>query len=189
MIRAPDFCTTAARLMDDRGKERDNEGERSMARCVATFNTMTGHELTEEDGWQFMVYLKHSRARGGSFRLDDYEDAVAYQALAAEAAHEAHVVKVCNEAAKAMQDAPIPASLEGLLPETPEVVHVQGTMPVDVGRILPNPYTQTPPMPVAPEESCYDLPKKNYFERPVHPAGRDITKDPAGQYPDNTKDA
>jgi len=89
-MKAPDFLTNAAELMESRGKERDNEGERSMARCVAAFNAMTGHNLTEEDGWLFMVYLKHSRARGGSFKLDDYEDAVAYEALAAEAASGAH---------------------------------------------------------------------------------------------------
>lgn len=85
-MRAPEFCTHAAELMDTRGKERDNEGERSMARCVATFNAMTGHQLSEEDGWLFMVYLKHARMRGGCFRQDDYEDAVAYEALMAESA-------------------------------------------------------------------------------------------------------
>ena len=84
---APDFRTRAADLMVDRGKERDNdEGERSMARCVNTFNAMTGHKLSIEDGWLFMVYLKHSRMRAGGFKLDDYEDAVAYEALMAEEA-------------------------------------------------------------------------------------------------------
>jgi hypothetical protein len=85
-MKADAFLTKAAQLMAERGKDRDNVGERSMARCVAAFNAMTGHELTEEDGWQFMVYLKHSRARGGNYRRDDYEDAVAYAALSAEAA-------------------------------------------------------------------------------------------------------
>jgi len=33
-----------------------------------------------------MVYLKHARMRGGNFRLDDYEDAVSYEALMAEEA-------------------------------------------------------------------------------------------------------
>lgn len=86
-MKAPDFCTKAAKLMDERGKDRDKpSGERSMSRCVETFNAMTGHNLTEEDGWLFMVYLKHSRMRAGKFRQDDYEDAVAYEALMAEAA-------------------------------------------------------------------------------------------------------
>ena len=86
-MKAPDFCTKAAELMADRGKERDQEdGERSMARCVNTFNAMTGHTLSVEDGWLFMVYLKHARMRGGDFKQDDYEDAVAYEALMAEEA-------------------------------------------------------------------------------------------------------
>jgi len=84
-MTAPDLCTKAAELMVERGKDRDKpDGERSMARCVKAFNAMTGHNLTEEDGWLFMVYLKHSRMRAGKFRQDDYEDAVAYEALMAE---------------------------------------------------------------------------------------------------------
>lgn len=90
-MKAPDFCTKAAELMTDRGKERDQaNGERSMARCVAAFNSMTGHKLSIEDGWLFMVYLKHARMRGGQFKQDDYEDAVAYEALMAEEALLAH---------------------------------------------------------------------------------------------------
>lgn len=86
-MKAPDICNKAAELMADRGKERDQEGgERSMARCVHTFNAMTGHALSVEDGWLFMVYLKHARMRGGNFKMDDYEDAVAYEALMAEEA-------------------------------------------------------------------------------------------------------
>ena len=86
-LKAPAFCHKAAELMEDRGTERDQaNGERSMARCVKAFNAMTGHALSVEDGWLFMIYLKHSRMRGGAFKLDDYEDAVAYEALMAEEA-------------------------------------------------------------------------------------------------------
>ena len=77
----------AQELISDRGKERDKpNGERSMLRCVSTFNAMTGHKLTEVEGWLFMLYLKHARSREGAFRVDDYEDAVSYSALMAEAA-------------------------------------------------------------------------------------------------------
>lgn len=86
-LKAPAFCHKAAELMEDRGTERDQaNGERSMARCVNAFNAMTGHALSVEDGWLFMIYLKHARMRGGAFKLDDYEDAVAYEALMAEEA-------------------------------------------------------------------------------------------------------
>lgn len=86
-MNAADFAGRAAELLVERGKDRDQpNGERSMARCVDAFNAMTGHSLTTEDGWLFMVYLKHARMRGGNFRLDDYEDAVSYEALMAEEA-------------------------------------------------------------------------------------------------------
>lgn len=87
-MRADEFCKNAANLMEDRGAERDAGEERSMCRCVETFNAMTGHELSVEEGWLFMVYLKHSRMRAGAFKRDDYEDAVAYEALMAEQAEE-----------------------------------------------------------------------------------------------------
>lgn len=77
----------AARLIGERGKQRDAEGsERSMKRTVETFNAMTNHGLTEEEGWMFMRYLKDSRSRAGEFNRDDYEDGVAYAALQAESA-------------------------------------------------------------------------------------------------------
>ena len=77
----------AAVLIGQRGASRDGSGnERSMARTVSTFNTMTGHNLTEEDGWLFMRYLKDARSRNGEFNRDDYEDGIAYAALQAEAA-------------------------------------------------------------------------------------------------------
>ena len=82
-----DLLQRAGVLIGQRGKSRDDSGnERSMARTVAAFNAMTGHSLTEEEGWLFMRYLKDSRARKGEFNRDDYEDGIAYAALQAEAA-------------------------------------------------------------------------------------------------------
>lgn len=103
MMKADVFLRQAGELMEERAKDRDTGEERSMKRCVAAFNAMTGHSLSEEDGWQFMIYLKHSRARGGAFRLDDYEDAVAYQALAAEAATEANLVTTADKYVQGMK--------------------------------------------------------------------------------------
>jgi hypothetical protein len=108
MMKADVFLRQAGELMEERAKDRDTGEERSMKRCVAAFNAMTGHSLSEEDGWQFMIYLKHSRARGGAFRLDDYEDAVAYQALAAEAATEANLVKTADKYVQGMKVPPVP---------------------------------------------------------------------------------
>ncbi|QFS87598.1 MULTISPECIES: DUF6378 domain-containing protein [unclassified Marinobacter] len=84
---AGDILRKAADVIDERGKQRDGAGqERSMARTVATFNAMTGHKLTEEDGWLFMQYLKDARSRAGQFTEDDYLDKTAYAALQAECA-------------------------------------------------------------------------------------------------------
>lgn len=55
-----------------------------MARTVAAFNALTGHALTEFDGWMFMATLKADRACGGSQKADDIEDGAAYFALAGE---------------------------------------------------------------------------------------------------------
>nr|UVX65725.1 MAG: Nucleotide modification associated domain 1 [Bacteriophage sp.] len=83
---APAILQEASRCISDRASERDQESERSMARTVASFNAMYNLNLTEEQGWMFMVFLKAARASGGSFKLDDYVDGAAYFALAGEAA-------------------------------------------------------------------------------------------------------
>lgn len=86
MPSANQILLTAAEVMAAKGAERDVEQERSMPRCIAAFNAMTGHHLSERDGWLFMAVLKATRAastRKGV--LDDYIDGAAYFALAGEA--------------------------------------------------------------------------------------------------------
>lgn len=83
---AKDVIHEIAETLASRGKSRDNGQERSMARTVRTFNAMTDHELTEEDGWLFMQYLKDSRSRSGDYSFDDYLDKAGYAVLAAECA-------------------------------------------------------------------------------------------------------
>ena len=71
----------------DRGKERDLEdGERTIPRCVTAFNSISGHKLSNEDGWLFMQCLKMCRSVQGSYKYDDYRDGVGYAALRAEEA-------------------------------------------------------------------------------------------------------
>lgn len=84
---ASDILHTAANTVKQRAASRDIEdtGERSMKRTVEAFNALTGHNLSERDGWLFMVVLKAARATAGSHQLDDYLDGAAYMALAAEA--------------------------------------------------------------------------------------------------------
>ncbi len=64
---------------------RDSDtGERSMARTVAAFNAVYGTNLTETQGWNFMELLKMARSSQGAYVADDFDDKVAYAALAAE---------------------------------------------------------------------------------------------------------
>ena len=86
-LNAQDILGNASRLVESRGVERDKPtGERSMAKAVNIFNAWKGTELTEEEGWAFMVALKFARMEGGKFKLDDYLDATAYCALMTERA-------------------------------------------------------------------------------------------------------
>lgn len=85
-VNAKNFLKEALFAVEDRAKSRDVQAERSMARTVASFNAMHGTNLTEEQGWQFMIFLKLARANGGSFNADDYVDLCGYGSLAGECA-------------------------------------------------------------------------------------------------------
>lgn len=85
--KAESFLMQAADLMVERGKQYDQDGgERSMGKTVAAFNTITGRDLTESEGWLLMSILKRVRQHSGAgYHKDSAEDAVAYAALEAEA--------------------------------------------------------------------------------------------------------
>ncbi|WP_312139930.1 DUF6378 domain-containing protein [Stutzerimonas nitrititolerans] len=73
--------------MKDRSATYDKPaGERSMGATVDAFRVITGHDLTEEQGWLFMGLLKMVRSQQGGFRADNYEDLAAYAGLQGEAA-------------------------------------------------------------------------------------------------------
>lgn len=85
---APEFLAQAAAIMEQRGKQYDQPGgERSMGRCVAAFNAITGRDLTESEGWLLLEVLKNVRQwqNPGTFHRDSAEDGIAYSALKAEA--------------------------------------------------------------------------------------------------------
>ena len=86
-MKAHDILATAALEMEDRSKTYDApEGERSMGKTVAAFNAVTGHNVTEQQGWQFMELLKMVRSNQGGYRADSFVDGAAYAALAGECA-------------------------------------------------------------------------------------------------------
>ena len=88
MSNAVEILKESASCIGDRASERDTDSERSMRATVEAFNAIYGKDLTETEGWMFMVLLKAARARGGDFRLDDYIDGAAYFALAGESEYE-----------------------------------------------------------------------------------------------------
>ena len=86
-MKAVDILTHASLLMEERGRQYDKpEGERSMASCVDAFNAITGHALTESDGWLIMALLKMVRQwqNPEKVHVDSLLDGVAYMALLAE---------------------------------------------------------------------------------------------------------
>lgn len=87
MTEAAVFLEIAALHMAERGKTYDQpSGERSMEKTTQAFNTITGHHLSEADGWLFMQILKDVRQwQQPAFHRDSAEDCIAYAALKAEA--------------------------------------------------------------------------------------------------------
>jgi len=77
----------ANNLMAERGKQYDKpEGERSMGKAVDAFNIITGHSLSEAEGWLLMQILKDVRQwQRPGYHADSAEDCIAYAALKAEA--------------------------------------------------------------------------------------------------------
>ena len=86
-VMAPELLGRAAALMHERGKTYDEpEGERSMGKAVTAFNAITGHTITESEGWLLLQVLKDVRNFTRSApHLDSLEDCIAYSALKAEA--------------------------------------------------------------------------------------------------------
>lgn len=85
---ASSFLEQADRTLGQRGKQYDVGGkqERSMAKIVAAFNAVhdaNGTQLTEQQGWAFMMLLKLVRGAHKP-HADSALDAVSYSALYAE---------------------------------------------------------------------------------------------------------
>ena len=88
-VEVHDILQIAGETITQRGVMYDStskQQERSMGKVVAMFNALTGHELTNEQGWKFMCLLKLARSEQGEFSLDSCIDLAAYAALAGEEA-------------------------------------------------------------------------------------------------------
>ena len=73
--------------MDERGRQYDKpQGERSMQATVTAFNAISGHSLTEADGFLLMAILKMVRDQSREKpHRDSIDDLVAYASLYGEA--------------------------------------------------------------------------------------------------------
>lgn len=86
-VHAYELLEQAANTLKERGKDRDNGNERSMAKTVEVFNLLEGENLSEVQGWRFMQILKMVRQKGsGDKCFDSFVDDIGYAALKAEAA-------------------------------------------------------------------------------------------------------
>ena len=84
---AHEVLESALAEMKDRAKTYDCPGgERSMLKATAMFNALTELNMSEEQGWKFMVCLKLVRSEQGDHRPDNFVDGAAYFALAGETA-------------------------------------------------------------------------------------------------------
>lgn len=86
-MSASGFLQKADKHMTDRAKTYNTPtGERSASATVIAFNAVTGHTLSEADGWLFMQLLKDVRQWASPvYHADSAEDSVAYASLKAEA--------------------------------------------------------------------------------------------------------
>ena len=86
-MKANEFLRASAEVMEQRAKEYDKpEGERSMGKTVEVFNLITGHTITEAEGWLLMQILKDVRQwQNPAYHEDSAVDCVSYSALKAEA--------------------------------------------------------------------------------------------------------
>ncbi|WP_288982031.1 DUF6378 domain-containing protein [uncultured Flavobacterium sp.] len=85
-LDAAQLLQLSADTLTERGKQYDSSGankERSMSAVVKSFNTIYGTNLTEQQGWNFMVLLKMKRGADKPHK-DSALDMIAYAALAGE---------------------------------------------------------------------------------------------------------
>lgn len=86
---ANEYLQIAIDTMKSRATEYDKNAkeERSMGKIVVAFNTITGQDLTEVQGWAFMQCLKMVRLHNNpdTYHEDSAIDNISYSALEAEA--------------------------------------------------------------------------------------------------------
>lgn len=87
-MKAPEYLSRSIATLAQRARTYDDpDGERSIGKTVEIFNSLTSHQLSEKEGWLFMLCLKLARSQsGGDFTADTFVDLAAYAALMGESA-------------------------------------------------------------------------------------------------------
>jgi len=86
-MKANEFLKKAEQCLVNRGVNYDAKGgERSISKVVNCFNEITGKDITNEEGWMFMVLLKIVRSQQGEPKEDNFIDGAAYFSLMGEEA-------------------------------------------------------------------------------------------------------
>lgn len=84
---ATEILISAATALVERAAFRDTAvGTKSMVKAVSLFNELRGDDMSERQGWEFMLCVKLARSSEGEFCIDDFVDTAGYAALAGEAA-------------------------------------------------------------------------------------------------------
>jgi hypothetical protein len=83
---AVDILERGKRILEERAREYEQpDGERSTVKIITAFNAITGHRITETEGWLFLRLLKDVRFFSTTgFHADSGVDLVNYSALMAE---------------------------------------------------------------------------------------------------------
>lgn len=86
-MKATDFLRESLETLEEKAKLRDQpNGERNMKKTVDAYNILTGSNMSEKDGWLFMLILKITRMQTGKYNPDDYIDTNCYSSLLGECA-------------------------------------------------------------------------------------------------------
>lgn len=100
-MKSTEFLQAAIDTQAERGKQYDSpEGGRSMGRTVQAFNSITGRDLTEAEGWLLLQLLKDVRQwqNPDKYHHDSALDGVAYASLKAEALSAGHLLDAACDA-------------------------------------------------------------------------------------------
>jgi len=96
-----EYLNRAVEVQTERAKEYNQSvegGERSMTDIVAAFNALTGHKVTETEGWMFLQILKMKRLMTGRRHHEDSAlDNVSYAALVAESSVRSHIKQLAGD--------------------------------------------------------------------------------------------